>query len=579
MKSFIIFLSFIIVLSCSNVFAQQNDSYLNQKELITNYLNQKGEIYFKFTVFSKNEINNFSRIISIDNVKGNDVYAYANENELNEFIKFNYKFEVLRLPGEVENVRMSNTVDEAMEWDSYPTYETYVNMMYQFETLYPGLCKIVDAGTTIQGRKILFAKISDSINVREAEPQVQFSSSIHGDETTGYVLMLRLINYLLTNYGTDSRITNLVNNVEIWINPDANPDGTYRGGNSSVSGAVRYNFNNFDLNRNFPDPAAGPTPGGTRQIETTHFMNLFSANKFVLSVNFHGGEEVVNYPWDTWARLNADDNWWIFVSRQYADTVHANAVAGYMTFMNNGITNGYAWYRITGGRQDYMTYFQRGREFTVEISNTKLLPAAQLPAHWNYNYKSFLNYIQKSLYGVRGIIQDSATGLPLKAKVTINGYDMDSSEVTSDSARGNYHRFLMTGTYNMTFSAPNYISKTIPVYTKTDSTTILNVMLRPITSGIISNETPVTFNVFQNYPNPFNPSTTIKYQLPKNDVVKIAIYDVTGKEVAVLLNGFKNAGNYEINWNAKNVSSGLYICKFEALNSGYMNTIKLSLIK
>lgn len=64
--------------------------------------------------------------------------------------------------------------------------------------------------------------------------------------------MLRLIDTLLSSYGTDQRLTNLINNLEIWICPDTNPDGTYYGGNNSVSGARRYNYNGYDLNRNFP---------------------------------------------------------------------------------------------------------------------------------------------------------------------------------------------------------------------------------------------------------------------------------------------------------------------------------------
>src|SRR5690606_23026121 len=118
------------------------------------------------------------------------------------------------------------------------------------------------------------------------------------DELTGYVLMLRLIDSLLATYGTDARITQLVNNAEIWINPLANPDGTFRSGNNTVSGATRYNYNNYDLNRNFPDPILGVNPN--QQIETTRFRNIAETNNFALVANFHGGTEVVNYPWDTW---------------------------------------------------------------------------------------------------------------------------------------------------------------------------------------------------------------------------------------------------------------------------------------
>ena len=89
---------------------------------------------------------------------------------------------------------------------------------------------------------------------------------MHGDELTGYVLMLRFIDDILNNYNTNSRITYLVNEIDIWINPLANPDGAYAGGNSNVWGATRSNANFIDLNRNFSfgwganDTGSSPDP-------------------------------------------------------------------------------------------------------------------------------------------------------------------------------------------------------------------------------------------------------------------------------------------------------------------------------
>ncbi|HMN49459.1 MAG TPA: glycoside hydrolase family 3 C-terminal domain-containing protein [Ignavibacteriaceae bacterium] len=70
---------------------------------------------------------------------------------------------------------------------------------------------------------------------------------------------------------------------------------------------------------------------------------------------------------------------------------------------------------------------------------------------------------------------------------------------------------------------------------------------------------PLQFSLSQNYPNPFNPSTTISYQLPKNGFVTLKIYDVLGREVSTLVNEYKSAGNYTLNFDASNLSSGVYI--------------------
>jgi len=225
-----------------------------------------------------------------------------------------------------------------------------VSFMTGFASAYPDLCRLDTVGTTIQGRLILVVRISKNVNTEEAEPQFLYTSSIHGDETAGYVMMLHLADYLLSNYGIDSNVTRMVNSTEIFINPLANPDGTYHGGNNTVSGAIRYNANYIDLNRNFPDPKVGQHPDGNAwQPETIEWMDYATKNHFTMSINFHGGEEVFNYPWDTWSKLTADDNWWQLVAREYADTVHQYAPAGYFTDLVNGVTNGYAWYEVNGG--------------------------------------------------------------------------------------------------------------------------------------------------------------------------------------------------------------------------------------
>ncbi len=456
-------------------------SVLNFAQVLNSeYFKANREVYFTFEVKAHEELSILTKIISLDNVEGKKVYAYANEKEFNEFLKLKYDYKILPHPGDVPQQKMGKTVEEIKAWDVYPTYDAYETMMYQFAANYPSICQIVNAGNTVQGRKILFAKISDNVSVHEAEPQFMYSSSMHGDETTGYVLMLRLIDSLLSTYGANTRVTNLINNVELWINPLANPDGTYHGGNSTVTGATRYNANSVDINRNFPDPADGQHPdGNVWQPETIAMMNIAAQNNFVHSANFHGGTEVVNYPWDTWSRLHPDDNWWQVISHRFADTVQANSPSNYMNSYNDGITNGYAWYRITGGRQDYMTYYKRGREVTIEISDTKLLSASLLPAHWYYLRKSFLNYIEDTYYGIRGVVTDNL-GNPIKALITIISHDFDNSEIYCDSLTGAYYRMIYSGTYSILVSCPGYISKTINNVTVSNfGSTLLNVELIP----------------------------------------------------------------------------------------------------
>jgi serine protease len=80
----------------------------------------------------------------------------------------------------------------------------------------------------------------------------------------------------------------------------------------------------------------------------------------------------------------------------------------------------------------------------------------------------------------------------------------------------------------------------------------------------ISSEIPKEFSLGQNYPNPFNPVTNIQFGLPKNSFVTIKIFDMLGREVSVLVNEYKEAGTYEVNFNASKLSSGMYFYRIEA---------------
>ena len=81
---------------------------------------------------------------------------------------------------------------------------------------------------------------------------------------------------------------------------------------------------------------------------------------------------------------------------------------------------------------------------------------------------------------------------------------------------------------------------------------------------LINNETPKEFALKQNFPNPFNPATNIQFDLPNDVKVTIKVYDVTGKEVAVLVNEFKKAGSYIVSFNGSQLSSGVYFYKIKA---------------
>jgi hypothetical protein len=107
------------------------------------------------------------------------------------------------------------------------------------------------------------------------------------------------------------------------------------------------------------------------------------------------------------------------------------------------------------------------------------------------------------------------------------------------------------------------------------------VWRRPLSEFIgikqISEIIPSAYSLSQNYPNPFNPETNIKFAIPKNEFVKITVFDMLGKELETLVNEQLAPGTYETNWNASNYPSGVYFYKLSA--GDFSETRKMLLLK
>ena len=438
------------------------------------------------------ELDSLTRMVSIDDVRGAAVWATAAPEQLARLRAAGYDWRVIETGAKAEDAAMCPADwvgDDGRSWSCYPSYEQYESLLQRLAADRPDLCRLVDLGpgaNTVAPHRLWALVVSDNPGVAEDEPEVLLTSSMHGDETGGFVLLLRLAHHLLEDYGADPQITGLVDETEIWINPAANPDGTYFGGDDSVAGAIRYyatpaGGNSFvDPNRNFPDPQAGDHPDNHRWWpETEAMMALAAAQSFVLSANLHAGVEVVNYPWDTFVRRHPDDLWFQDLARDWAALAQADGPAGYMRDFDDGITNGSDWYRIEGGRQDFMTYFHGGREVTIELSTTKLFPAGQLEGLWSWNRRALFDFIAHAHAGIRGIVTD-IDGAPLAARVEVVGVDRegDGSVARTDPAVGDYHRMLLPGLYDFRFTAEGFQPRLVEGIAVTDGpATVLDVVL------------------------------------------------------------------------------------------------------
>jgi hypothetical protein len=125
------------------------------------------------------------------------------------------------------------------------------------------------------------------------------------------------------------------------------------------------------------------------------------------------------------------------------------------------------------------------------------------------------------------------------------------------------------------YSAALIINSNDPFHKKV---TVPVRMIVSTTAGIDAHQNiPATFALAQNYPNPFNPTTTISYQLPATCKVHLSVYDLLGRELAVLLNERKDAGRYSVQWDATKMSSGIYFYRLQA--GQLIETKKMILMK
>ncbi|MHB8580205.1 MAG: T9SS type A sorting domain-containing protein [Ignavibacteriaceae bacterium] len=179
-----------------------------------------------------------------------------------------------------------------------------------------------------------------------------------------------------------------------------------------------------------------------------------------------------------------------------------------------------------------------------------------------YKFKSFFNIAWNASSGASG------------NALNLSGPGLDTTIASPDTlAVLDSLRLKPKSSYTISVDAYNAYGDT------TNATNNGVVFYTPTITGIFDkqNNTPNTFKLYQNYPNPFNPTTILKYSIPKSSIVTIKVYDLIGREVAVLVNEEKPAGDYSITFNASNLASGIYFYNMQA--GSFEKTQKMILLK
>ncbi len=332
------------------------------------------------------------------------------------------------------------TKSDNEKFAGYPTFAEITRFLKAMAAKYPKIAKLESIGKSVDGKDLWVMKISDNVNVDEVEPEFKYISSMHGDEITGRELMQFYIKDLLEGYGKDKRITDLVNNTELYIMPSMNPDGSKK--------RQRANANGYDLNRNFPHWNAEINSISGRQIETQHVMKFQSERQFSLSANFHGGAVCVNYPWDSTKVRHPFDALLQDLSLRYSKE---NAPMYRSREFNDGITNGADWYVVRGGMQDWSYVFYNDLQVTVELSDKKWPRYSQIPGFYKDNKDSIMVYAEAIHQGAGFELPNKVNGTVKIKKFLTNGMKKDLGSYGFRA--GEFFKVLDVGTYEFTVTA------------------------------------------------------------------------------------------------------------------------------
>ncbi|OQV14136.1 Carboxypeptidase E [Hypsibius exemplaris] len=353
---------------------------------------------------------------------------------------------------------------------------------------------------SVMGAPLLVLEMSDNPGVHEPlEPEFKYVGNIHGNEVVGRELILHLAGYLCDEYQNGNKeIRRLIDTTRIHLLPTANPDGYALAAVEGSKGQWldgRTNANNVDLNRDFPDlnqlsysgesEEANPNSYqkmlqvanqfSQMQPETLSIVTWIFDNPFVLSGSLHGGDLVVNYPYDESRSgkpseeytSSPDDVTFRQLAIAYASK-HAQMMnverqvcgANGINFAKQGgITNGADWYSVKGGMQDFNYLASNAFELTMELGCRKFPEESELKRYWNDNKEALLNFMWQSHSGVKGLIYDLISGDPITNAVIVVRNQTKGERIahnTTSTKFGDYFRLLAPGTYELYVEAPNY---------------------------------------------------------------------------------------------------------------------------
>lgn len=181
--------------------------------------------------------------------------------------------------------RLSSAVEDTTEtYNNYYNYESLTGRLQSLARRYPQIANLSSVGRSVEDRELWVMRITtDPDKELPGKPKFKYVGNMHGDETVSRQVLVYLIEYLLTNYGEEPRVTQLVNTTDIYILPSMNPDGFEKSTEGDCNGdsGGRSNAKNMDLNRSFPDQYYDTTVPPDDVPEVTAMIKWIQEKKWV----------------------------------------------------------------------------------------------------------------------------------------------------------------------------------------------------------------------------------------------------------------------------------------------------------
>jgi len=475
----------------------------------------------------------------------------------------------------------------------YWRYDQVIGQFQQWQERYPLIFHMeVIATTEIGGEPIWGARISDHAAIREPEPTLIFHAAQHSNEPNGTGAVMIMMNRLLSGYGSDARITSLVDGMQIWFIPIVNVDGH----RMVFDGALNWNLwrknkrdnNNdqqytcpqdgVDLNRNWDfrwDQQAdssqssqyyrGPAPFS--ESEVVAMRDFILRENPLIVMDFHSpfqnsSGNVIYWTWSTSSGLGPDQPFFEPIAQEVATRTQSEVDT--------------IWYRESPGsmtlsKEQNWVYANTGDcVFLMEISSAgfwrdETVDSVAVRAARGSNY-----LLDRAFDGpgLNGTVVDAVNGRPLAATVEVQeAYDQMVGSHRTDPAYGTYWRLLTPGTYTVTASARGYYKREGSIGVGSSGWTTVTLRMVPLdaadASGGAGGDGAVAGPRILWTENPARGTADVHFRvLGTGSPVRLDLLDASGRCVRTLAEGRYAAGYHEVA--LRDVASGVYLIRLQA---------------